>query len=77
MSSNYEIFIDLIEKKKNKYPNVCRLWKYHINEKRKLYETTLERAIKVLETIESKSEEDLPMQTIAFLYFLFQEDIPE
>ena len=77
MSSNYEIFIDLIEKKKNKYPNVCRLWKYHINEKRILYETTLERAIKVLETIESKSEEDLPMQTIAFLYFLFQEDIPQ
>ena len=77
MSSNYEIFIDLIEKKKNKYPNVCRLWKYHINEKRNLYETTLERAIKVLETIESKSEEDLPMQTIAFLYFLFQEDIPQ
>ena len=77
MSSNYEIFKELIEKKKNKYPNVCRLWKYHINEKRKLYETTLERAIKVIENIESKSQEDLSMQTIAFLYFLFQEDIPE
>ena len=77
MSSNYEIFKELIEKKKNKYPNVCRLWKYHINEKRKIYETTLERAIKVIENIESKSQEDLSMQTIAFLYFLFQEDIPE
>tara|TARA_B100000989_G_C19521818_1_gene464559 strand:- start:563 stop:796 length:234 start_codon:yes stop_codon:yes gene_type:complete len=77
MSSNYQIFKELIEKKKNKYPNICKLWKHHINEKRKIYETTLERAIKVIENIESKSQEDLSMQTIAFLYFLFQEDIPE
>tara|TARA_B100000963_G_scaffold310068_1_gene286349 strand:+ start:1035 stop:1268 length:234 start_codon:yes stop_codon:yes gene_type:complete len=77
MSTNYEIFKELIEKKKNKYPNVCKLWKEHIDQKRKVYEITLERAIKVLETIESKSDQDLPMQTIAFLYFLFQEDIPQ
>ena len=51
MSSNYEIFKELIEKKKNKYPNICKLWKHHINEKRKIYETTLERAIKVIENI--------------------------
>ena len=75
MSTNYEIFKELIEKKKN--PNVCKLWKQHIDQKRKVYEITLERAIKVLETIESKSDQDLPMQTIAFLYFLFQEDIPQ
>ena len=77
MSTNYEIFKELIEKKKNKYPNVCKLWKEHIESKKKIYEITLERAIKVLETIESKSDQDLPMQTIAFLYFLFQEDIPQ
>ena len=33
--------------------------------------------LNVLETIESKSDKDLPMETIAFLYFLFQENIPQ
>ena len=77
MSTKYEKFIELIDKKKEKYPNVCKLWKQHIDEKQKIYEKTLDRAIKVLETIESKSDKDLPMETIAFLYFLFQENIPQ
>ena len=77
MDTKYKTFIDLIEKKQEKYPNVCSLWKQHINEKLKIYEKTLDRAIKVLETIESKSDKDLPMDTIAFLYFLFQENIPQ
>ena len=77
MDTNYEKFNELIEKKKDKYPNICKLWKQHLDQKRKIYEITLERAVKVLETIESKSDEDLPMQTIAFLYFLFQENIPQ
>ena len=77
MDTNYEKFKELIEKKKDKYPNICKLWKQHLDQKRKIYEITLERAVKVLETIESKSDEDLPMQTIAFLYFLFQENIPQ
>lgn len=77
MDTNYQKFKELIEKKQDKYPNICKLWKRHIKEKRKLYEITLERAIKVLETIESKSDKDLPMDTIALLYFLFQENIPQ
>ena len=77
MDTNYQKFKELIEKKQDKYPNICKLWKHHIKEKRKLYEITLERAIKVLETLESKSDKDLPMDTIAFLYFLFQENIPQ
>ena len=44
--------------------------------KKKIYKLTLNKAINVLETIESKSDKDLPMETIAFLYFLFQENIP-
>lgn len=77
MDTNYQKFKELIEKKQDKYPNICKLWKRHIKEKKKLYEITLERAIKVLETIESKSDKDLPMDTIALLYFLFQENIPQ
>ena len=77
MDTNYQKFKELIEKKQDKYPNICKLWKRHIKEKAKLYEITLERAIKVLETIESKSDKDLPMDTIALLYFLFQENIPQ
>uniref|UniRef100_A0A6C0KD13 Uncharacterized protein n=1 Tax=viral metagenome TaxID=1070528 RepID=A0A6C0KD13_9ZZZZ len=76
MDNNYEKFKLLIEDKKEKYPNVCKLWKHHIDEKFKTFKITLERAITVLETIESKSDKDLPMETIAFLYFLFQENIP-
>ena len=77
MDTKYEILLELIDKKKDKYPNVCKLWKQHINEKLKIYKLTLDHAINVLETIESKSDKDLPMETIAFLYFLFQENIPQ
>ncbi len=77
MSTKYEKFIELIDEKKDKYPNVCKLWKQHINEKLRIYNLTLDHAINVLETIESKSDKDLPMETIAFLYFLFQENIPQ
>ena len=76
MDTKYKKLVELIEEKKNKYPNVCKLWRQHIDEKLKIYNLTLEHAINVLETIESKSDKDLPMETIAFLYFLFQENIP-
>ena len=76
MNNNYEKFKNLIETKKDKYPNVCKLWVSHINDKKRNYEKMLEKAIQVLETIENKSDKDLPMNTIAFLYFLFQEDMP-
>tara|TARA_B100001093_G_C26257856_1_gene771446 strand:- start:332 stop:562 length:231 start_codon:yes stop_codon:yes gene_type:complete len=76
MEEEYKKFNELLIEKKEKYPNICKLWEGHINEKRIKYNTMLTRAIKVLETIESKSEKDLPMETIAFLYFLFQENIP-
>ena len=77
MDTKYKKLLELIDKKKDKYPNVCKLWKQHINEKLRIYNLTLEHAINVLETIESKSDKDLPMETIAFLYFLFQENIPQ
>ena len=76
MSNSYENFKTLVERKKQKYPNICKLWEGHVNEKKNIYQITLEKAINVLNTIESKSEKDLPMETIAFLYFLFQEDMP-
>ena len=75
MSNSYENFKSLIAKKKEKYPNICKLWESHVNEKKNIYEKTIEKATNVLDTIESKSEKDLPMETIAFLYFLFQEDM--
>mgnify|MGYP001202935378 CR=1 FL=1 len=77
MDNSYERFKLLIEQKKEKYPNVCKLWQHHIDEKQKIFKLTLEKAVNVLETIESKSDKDLPMETIAFLYFLFQENIPQ
>ena len=77
METNSQKFSRLIEEKKEKYPNICKLWKHHVLEKKEIYKKTMEKAIQVLETIESKSNKDLSMDTIAFLYFLFQEDIPQ
>ena len=77
MDNSYEKFKLLIEQKKEKYPNVCTLWQHHIDEKQKIFKLTLDKALNVLETIESKSDKDLPMETIAFLYFLFQENLPQ
>jgi hypothetical protein len=35
MDENYKKFKELIETKKEKYPNICKLWKGHIKEKQK------------------------------------------
>ena len=77
MEEDYKKFKDLLIKKKEKYPNICKLWEGHIQQKRSNYYANLKKAISVLETIESKSNNDLSMDTIALLYFLFQEDIPQ
>mgnify|MGYP006090333267 FL=1 len=77
MDNNYKKFKELLEKKKDKYPNICKLWKAHIEEKHIHFDVTMKKAIEVLETIESKSNNDLSMENIAFLYFLFQENIPQ
>ena len=76
MEEDYKKFKELLLSKKEKYPNICKLWEGHIQEKRLNYYANLKKAITVLETIESKSDNDLPMDTIALLYFLFQEDLP-
>ena len=77
MEQDYKKFKELLNKKKEKYPNICKLWEGHIQQKRSNYYANLKIAISVLETIESKSNNDLSMDTIALLYFLFQEDIPQ
>lgn len=51
MDNSYEKFKLLIEQKKEKYPNVCTLWKHHIDEKQKIFKLTLDKALNVLETI--------------------------
>jgi hypothetical protein len=76
MDQDYKKFKELLINKKEKYPNICKLWEGHIQQKRSNYYAFLKRAITVLETIESKSDTDLSMDTITLLYFLFQEDIP-
>ena len=76
MDRDYESFKNILLEKKEKYPNICKLWESHINQMKNNYSVTLNRAIEVLKTIETKSNEDLPMDTIALLYFLFQENIP-
>ena len=76
MDSNIQRIKQLIESKKEKYPNISNIWLKYLDEKIKLLETTLEKAEGVFENIENLSNKDLPYETIIMLYILNQQCLP-
>ena len=63
---------DLIESKKDKYPNISNIWLEYLNEKINLLYKSLEKAEDIFTNIENISNQDLPYSTIAILYLLNQ-----
>ena len=60
----------LLDKKKEKYPNITSVWKNYINIKKNSLEKDLERGIDLFNNIENLHNEDLDLLTIAFIYLI-------
>ena len=76
MDSNIQRVKQLIESKKETYPNISNIWLKYIDERIKLLDKSLERAEEIFTNIETLSNQDLPYSTIAILYLLNQQSLP-
>jgi hypothetical protein len=72
MDSNIQRVKQLIESKKETYPNISDIWLKYIDERTKLLDKSLEKAEDLFTNIETLSNQDLPYSTIAILYLLNQ-----
>tara|TARA_B100000902_G_C27249639_1_gene884537 strand:- start:345 stop:575 length:231 start_codon:yes stop_codon:yes gene_type:complete len=67
---------ELIERKRNKYPNISNIWTKYLEERIKILQLSLKKAENLFMNIDNISEQDLPYSTIALLYLLTQEQVP-
>ena len=72
MDSKIDSIKNLINKKKEKYPNISNIWLTFLNYKINLLEKSLEDADKIFKNIDNTIPQDLPIDTIAILYLLTQ-----
>lgn len=64
---------ELLEKRKEKYPNISDVWLKYIEKKIEFLKKDLNKAEKIFKNIENTTNQDIPYNTIALLYFLNQE----
>ena len=76
MDSNIQRVKQLIESKKETYPNISNIWLKYLDERIKLFDKSLEKAEYLFTNIETLSNQDLPYSTIAILYLLNQQSLP-
>ena len=72
MDSKIDSIKNLINNKKEKYPNISNIWLTFLNYKINLLEKSLENADKIFKNIDNTIPQDLPIDTIAILYLLTQ-----
>ena len=70
MDNKLSIINKLLDKKKEKYPNITSMWKNYINIKKNSLEKDLENGIDLFNNIENLQHEDLDLLTIAFIYLI-------
>ena len=70
MDNKLSIINKLLDKKKEKYPNITSVWKNYINIKKNSLEKDLENGIDLFNNIENLQHEDLDLLTIAFIYLI-------
>ena len=64
---------DLLEMRKEKYPNISDVWLKYIEKKIELLKEDLNKAENIFKDIENTTNQDIPYNTIALLYFLNKE----
>jgi hypothetical protein len=67
---------DLLEMRKEKYPNISDVWFKYIEKKIEFLKADLNKAEKIFQDIENTTNQDIPYNTIVLLYFLSQESLP-
>jgi len=72
MDSKIDSIKNLINNKKEKYPNISNIWLTFLNYKINLLEKSLENADKIFKNIDNTIPQDLPIDTITILYLLTQ-----
>ena len=72
MDSKIDSIKNLINNKKEKYPNISNIWLTFLNYKINSLEKSLEDADKIFKNIDNTISQDLPIDTITFLYVLTQ-----
>ena len=72
MDSKIDSIKNLINNKKEKYPNISNIWLTFLNYKINSLKKSLEDADKIFKNIDNTISQDLPIDTIAFLYALNQ-----
>jgi len=69
MESNIRNIKQLIESKKEKYPNISDVWLKYIEKKIELLKADLKKAERIFKDVDNTINQDIPYNTIAFLYF--------
>ena len=72
MDSKIDSIKNLINNNKEKYPNISNIWLTFLNYKINSLEKSLENADKIFKNIDNTIPQDLPIDTITFLYLLNQ-----
>jgi hypothetical protein len=75
MDKKISEFNALIETHKNKYSNICSLWKEYIDIKQKKFETQMDIAIKKLKILDSVLDNDISIENLLLLSIAQELDI--
>ena len=70
MDNKIDKLNELLESKRDKYPNITNVWKNYINQKHELFDKTLDNGIQLFTDIERRQETDLNYETILSIYLL-------
>jgi len=70
MDNKIDKLNELLESKRDKYPNITNVWKNYINQKHELFDKTLDNGIRLFTDIERRQETDLNYETILSIYLL-------
>ena len=61
---------NLLDIRREKYPNMVKFWEKYINIRKKKFEKQIKKAHELFFSIEDHIPADIPMETIIFLFML-------
>lgn len=70
MDSKIEQLTELMEMKRDKYPNITSVWRNYIKQKQEFFEKVLDNGIMLFSDIETRQETDMDYETILAIYLL-------
>ena len=70
MDSKIEQLTQLMEMKRDKYPNITSVWRNYIKQKKVFFEKVLDNGIRLFSDIETRQETDIDYETILAIYLL-------